>query len=150
MTPMDPYSVLGVAPSAGPDEVKAAYRARARLLHPDSHRDARGGSPQAAHDAFAQLCTAYQLALGNLDTARTTLARVDEGLGRAPARPATARSTSDVRVRAAAVAPAAAPQGPAVAEQFDWRGTFLLLGLAVLGWLFVAEWLPAVMEYSAR
>ena len=56
---MDPYSVLGVAPSAAETEVKAAYRARSRLLHPDVHRDAQGRSPQAAHEALTHLCTAY-------------------------------------------------------------------------------------------
>jgi len=160
MTPMDPYSVLGVAPSAGPDEVKAAYRARARLVHPDFHRDARGGAPQAAHDAFAQLCSAYQLALGNLASTRTTLQSVDDSLGRAApsAHPAVPRPRAEARGAApaaqASVAQGSAAQastalGPAAAEPFDWRGTFLLLGLLALGWLFVAEWLPALMAYSS-
>jgi hypothetical protein len=145
MTPLDPYSVLGVAPSAGPDEVKAAYRARARLVHPDFHRDARGGAPQAAHDAFAQLCTAYQLALGNLDNARSALRGVDESLGRtAPAaRPAVPEARTSAEAMPATVV------GPTVSESFDWRGTVLLVGLAVLGWLFVTEWVPALLEYSA-
>ena len=68
MTPFDPYSVLGVGASAGEHELKTAYRARSRLLHPDVHRDAGGQSPQAAHEAFSQLCAAYKLALTNLDS----------------------------------------------------------------------------------
>ena len=35
----DPYSVLGVAPSASDDEVKRAYRELARKYHPDNYHD---------------------------------------------------------------------------------------------------------------
>jgi len=35
----DPYKILGVSPSAGDDEVKAAYRDLARKYHPDSYVD---------------------------------------------------------------------------------------------------------------
>ena len=35
----DPYSILGISPSATDDEVKEAYRALARKYHPDNYMD---------------------------------------------------------------------------------------------------------------
>lgn len=47
---MNPHAVLGVAPGATPDEVRAAWRSVARATHPD-----HGGDPAA----FATAAAAY-------------------------------------------------------------------------------------------
>ena len=35
----DPYKILGVSPDASKDEIKSAYRKKAKLYHPDLHPD---------------------------------------------------------------------------------------------------------------
>ena len=52
----DPYSVLGVKPTASLDEIKAAWRTLAKSLHPD-----RNQSDPNAHLRFAEVGQAYQL-----------------------------------------------------------------------------------------
>jgi Ca-activated chloride channel homolog len=53
---INPYSVLGVAPTAAFDEIKAAYRRAARRLHPDSNRNNPGAAAQ-----FQQITSAYEI-----------------------------------------------------------------------------------------
>lgn len=52
----DPYAVLGVRQDAREDEIKAAWRARVKSVHPDHNRD----DPQAAA-RFAEVGAAYDL-----------------------------------------------------------------------------------------
>ncbi len=52
----DPYAILGVAPGAGAEELKSAYRRLARELHPDIDP----GNPWA-EDEFKELAAAYDL-----------------------------------------------------------------------------------------
>jgi DnaJ-class molecular chaperone len=52
----DPYSILGVARSAGEKDIKSAYRKLAKELHPDRNKD----NPKAA-ERFAEITRAYDL-----------------------------------------------------------------------------------------
>ena len=51
----DYYGILGVAPDAGPDEIKRAYRKLARELHPDVNGD------PSAQERFREVSTAYEV-----------------------------------------------------------------------------------------
>lgn len=54
---MNPYQVLGVAPSASDDEVKKAYRKLSRLYHPDANIN--NPNKAAAEEKFKQVQQAY-------------------------------------------------------------------------------------------
>lgn len=49
----DPYTVLGVHPGAGADEIAAAYRRAVRACHPDT--------PHPDRDRLAAVIAAYRL-----------------------------------------------------------------------------------------
>ena len=51
----DYYGTLGVAPDAGPDDIKRAYRKLARELHPDA-----GHGDKAAEERFKEVTLAYE------------------------------------------------------------------------------------------
>lgn len=59
----DPYSVLGVSPSASDDEIKKAYRDLARKYHPDNYHD----NPLAdlASEKMKEINEAYDLITKN-------------------------------------------------------------------------------------
>lgn len=56
MSMQDPYAVLGVRRNAGPDEIKAAWRAVAKAVHPDQNRE----DPNATA-RFAEAGRAYEV-----------------------------------------------------------------------------------------
>lgn len=53
----DPYAVLGVAPTATPDEITRAYRRQLRTHHPD----VRTGPHSGADDRLREILSAYAL-----------------------------------------------------------------------------------------
>ena len=56
----DPYAVLGLESPATAEEVRAAYRARSLLLHPDLHEGRPAEVRREAERAMAQLTEAYE------------------------------------------------------------------------------------------
>jgi hypothetical protein len=73
----DPFVELGLPPTASHDEVRRAFRRRARETHPDHQRD----DPHAAR-RFARLRAAYEVALERVkegDRGAKSRPRVDHG-----------------------------------------------------------------------
>ena len=64
MTRDEAYKVLGLTPGASPEEIKAAYRDRAKSCHPDVNNEA------SAEDRFLQVKAAYDTLLGHCLVAR--------------------------------------------------------------------------------
>jgi len=76
----DPYEILGVKPDASADELKKAFRRRARECHPDSDP----GNPWA-EDEFKEISAAYGLLSDNLLRTRYDRGEISgDGTRRAP------------------------------------------------------------------
>lgn len=59
-TTADYYSILGVGSEAGQEEIRAAYRAKLRLWHPDLVADESNDARRAATEMSARLNEAYE------------------------------------------------------------------------------------------
>ncbi len=55
----DPYDSLGLAPGAGIDEIRAAYRTLARQFHPDRFTDAPPDDQRAALERMQEINQAF-------------------------------------------------------------------------------------------
>jgi curved DNA-binding protein CbpA len=79
---LNPYAVLGVAPSATDEELRAAWRAAVRALHPDSRDD---DVPPAEADAALRLVNDAWSVVGDPDRRRAYDAGLELGPERADA-----------------------------------------------------------------
>jgi hypothetical protein len=70
---VDEYAVLGIPRYATIEEIKSAYRERARFLHPDRHVREDGTVPVAVQEAFIRLHTAFRSALSRATAAPVTV-----------------------------------------------------------------------------
>lgn len=91
------YEVLGTPETAGHDELRRAYRARARLCHPDAHATSGSADKARAESSMQELNAAWSV-LGNPESR----AMYDERL-------AADRRTTAERLRAANDHPARFP-----------------------------------------
>ena len=80
----DPWAIVGVAESSTTDEIRRAYRIRARKLHPDVGGDAA---------AFRKLVAAFELLLRRSQRGQSTTS----GEARTRARERANRQWDDVR-----------------------------------------------------
>lgn len=72
----NPFSVLGLAPGASPEQIRAAYRRLAMQLHPDRNVRADGTVSPRAHEDFCTLTGALEGALAAATTAQVRAATV--------------------------------------------------------------------------
>lgn len=100
---VDPYAVLGIAPSASDEEVRTAYRARSLLLHPDLHQGRPDHVRLEAERAMTQLTEAYETVLrrreGGQAPRRGQQPPAFYRLGRLAARSRVARTAAEAGVQ---------------------------------------------------
>ena len=95
---LDPFAVLGVAPSATAAEVRAARRRLAKALHPDALVGAGASDRLLAESRLADVNRALDLTLAAIaarDTLRGSVGRPPAGPGARPGPPQDARGGDD-------------------------------------------------------
>ena len=128
------YEVLGVDPSADADTIRAAYRRRARAVHPDAgHARLGDDSPgRGVPDAAAEMATLNEAYRVLRDPARRVM--YDRSLTDARFRSSAAGSSSTTTASSGASASKATvgpyPTGPLPPARVPWRA---MLALAAIG-----------------
>lgn len=85
----DPYSVLGVSPSATDDEIKKAYRKLAKQYHPDIHPDG-----EFAEQKMAEINAAYDQIINQRQGKTTNNTYGGYGYGQEPGQGSTPEMTA--------------------------------------------------------
>lgn len=94
---VDYYNLLGVPPTASSREIQAAFRRRAKTVHPDAYPGLEGEEKRAVERRFIQLAQAYEtLADPERRAAFDRKRRTTQATARGTSR-ATARSAGDAR-----------------------------------------------------
>ncbi len=112
----DPHDVLGVEPGAGPDEIKAAWRALARRHHPDLTADDPESSRKATR-RMAEINAAYASLTRAGETPESR--RRDPDAGPRPRRPGPRQGRHP--------GPPPPPEMPPVKARLDTSATFVVL-----------------------
>jgi hypothetical protein len=130
-TILNPYKILGIAENATLDEIKAAYRERARRYHPDAGGDA--WAFQQVQQAYDMLLEKHRSSGGSVEAPHSH----DSTASRQEAAPSlSARNNKEPAILTGVIAILAT----FVLWQWVWRLVFILggIGLGVLGaWLFI-------------
>ncbi len=120
------YEVLGVATSASAEEIRCAYRQRARALHPDRQLDCGSYDGADASLRAMQLLNEAWRVLGDQER-RVSYDRLLAGAGRAPVAGHRQRADTDDRAfHSAGGAPATL--GVSLARSLPWVAVLVVLG----------------------
>lgn len=138
---MDPYQILGIAPGASEEEVRAAYRRLAQTYNPDNYE--AGPLQDQAREKLQQIDAAFDAIMGQLRTGRAAGSEPGGTTSGPTGYPQIRAMISEGRADDALTALQQVPNGQASAE---WN---FLMGSAYYykGWLGEAQ---AYFEQACR
>ncbi len=129
---INPFAVLGVDEAATVEEITAAYRARAKILHPDGLFEGRDDDRRAAEAAMAELNHAHQLLTDDATRKQYRRAQTQRRAAAAWREAAAPRGTPSASTPAPDPAPARtqdtvpepSPAPPPVSRNVHFSGTY--------------------------